>query len=101
MDVDEFKLSLAAKTPPSGLGELVQALWHEAKGDWGRAHAIVQAHKGKASARVHAYLHRKEGNLDNANYWYERAGRAMPKNSLEQEWETLVATLLRDASRQR
>ena len=94
MDLDGFRQSLAADSPPPGVSLPLQALWHDAKGGWQRAHEIVQAAKGKASARVHAYLHRKEGDLDNANYWHERAGSTMPDTTLEQEWEAQVATLL-------
>ena len=94
MDIDEFRQSLAATAPPPGASKVLQALWHDAKGDWNRAHGIVQSVKGKAGARVHAYLHRKEGDLDNANYWYDRAGTRMPKIPLEKEWEALVTELL-------
>ena len=93
MDVREFRLSLTAKTPPPGLNKLAQALWFDGKGDWARAHEIVQSVSSKASARVHAYLHRKEGDRDNADYWYQHAGTQMPKVSLDEEWEALVARL--------
>jgi len=96
MEIDEFRHSLASKAPPPGVSKLLQALWHDAKGDWKRAHEIVQSVKGQASARVHAYLHRREGDPDNANYWHDRAGTKMPKIPLEKEWETLVTELLRD-----
>ncbi len=96
MDKHEFRQSLAAQTPPAGISKLLQALWHDAKGDWKRAHEIVQSVKGTASARVHAYLHRKEGDLDNANYWHGRAGTSMPKIPLEKEWEAFVTELLRE-----
>lgn len=97
MNLREFRQSLAAPAPPAGLNKLVQALWHDAKGDWNRAHKIAQSVQGKAGARVHAYLHRKEGDLDNANYWYDRSGAKMPKTPLEKEWEALVNELLREA----
>ena len=96
MELDELRKSLAGIEPPAGLSEPLQALWHDAKGDWQRAHEIVQSVKGKAGARVHAYLHRKEGDLDNARYWHDRAGTEMPAVSLEQEWEMLVQALLRE-----
>ena len=94
MDIDEFRQSLAATAPPPGANKVLQALWHDANGDWTRAHKLAQSVKGKSGARVHAYLHRKEGDLDNANYWYDRAATKMPKVPLEREWETLVTELL-------
>ena len=97
MDQREFRKSLAARTPPAGASKLLQALWHDAKGDWQRAHEIVQAVKGATSARVHAYLHRKEGDLDNAAYWYDRAGTEPPRTSLAREWQVLVNDLTGDS----
>lgn len=99
MDFDEFRHSLAATAPPAGLSRLAQALWYDAKGDWTRAHEIVQSVKGKSGARVHAYLHRKEGDADNARYWHDRAGTKMPTIPLEREWQALVEELLSDASK--
>jgi hypothetical protein len=99
MDMREFRQSLAGNAPTAGLDKLAQALWFDAKDDWQRAHEIVQSVEGNASARVHAYLHRKEGDRDNANYWYDRAGTVMPKVPLKKEWELLVARVLRGASK--
>lgn len=95
MDLREFRRSLSAKKPPPDMHTLAQALWFDAKDDWQRAHEIVQLEETKASARVHAYLHRKEGDRDNASYWYGRAGAAMPRVPLKKEWELLVARVLR------
>ena len=95
MDLTEFRNSLSGRTPPAGSSELLEALWYEAHGDWARAHKIAQSQKGKAAAAVHAYLHRKEGDLSNADYWYERAGRARSRGPLDQEWQTLAADLLK------
>lgn len=97
MDLAEFRKSLSRAKPPGGIGPLLEALWHEAHGDWDRAHRIAQAGKGKMAAAVHAYLHRKEGDLSNADYWYERAGRSRTRGTLEKEWEALVADLLETA----
>ena len=94
MNIIEFRRSLAADSPPPGTNALLQALWHDAKGGWQRAHEIVQALKGKQSARVHAYLHRKEGDLDNAGYWQARAGTTLPDTTLDEEWEALAVALL-------
>jgi len=94
MDLARFLDSLAAERPPRGLAAPVAALWHEARGDWSRAHAIVAAERTKAAARVHAYLHRKEGDSANADYWYSRAGAERPRGTLEKEWEALAREFL-------
>lgn len=95
MNLAKFRKSLAAMEPPAGLSRPLQALWHEAHGDWDRAHKLAQSQKGKAAAAVHAYVHRKEGDLSNADYWYERAGSERPRGPLEKEWEALVTALLK------
>ncbi len=101
MDLQAFKDSLNATVPPAELSPALQALWHDAKGDWYAAHATVQPQEDQAGAWVHAYLHRKEGDLSNAAYWYGRAGQPVADDSLEAEWERLVQTLLQrsDADR--
>jgi hypothetical protein len=90
MDRARFDASLADEVPPGGLHPLLQALWHDARGQWDRAHALVQSQQGAAAAAVHAYLHRKEGDLENADYWYARAGIQRPAAALESEWRELV-----------
>jgi hypothetical protein len=99
MELGEFRKSLSAMEPPAGLGKLLQALWLEAHGEWDRAHKLAQSQKGKAAAAVHAYLHRKEGDLSNADYWYERAGAERPRGLLEKEWEALVIALSKEAQK--
>ncbi|MFN8355137.1 MAG: hypothetical protein U0Y10_11855 [Spirosomataceae bacterium] len=95
MTITVFKASLSEKTPPAGLNELAQALWHDAQGDWHKAHEIAQSNEGHPRYdALHAYLHRKEGDQWNANYWYRRAGRKMPATSLDAEWEALVIEFL-------
>src|SRR5688572_5060904 len=94
MNLVEFRESLSGSEPPAHVDELLQALWYEARGDWQRAHSLVQSHRSPKAAAVHAYLHRKEGDLANADYWYERAGRERAGGGLEQEWDALAAELL-------
>jgi hypothetical protein len=81
------------------MAPLLRALWHDARGDWDRAHRIAAAERTAMAARVHAYLHRKEGDSDNANYWYARADAERPRVSLRREWEALVRSLLEKRSR--
>ena len=89
MTFDQFKNSLSSSHPPQGRPILV-ALWHDAKGDWQKAHETVQDVETREAAWIHAYLHRKEGDLNNAEYWYRRAGQSLPQGSLEQEWEMIA-----------
>jgi hypothetical protein len=94
MTVDEFRSTLSATAPPSGTSALLNALWHDAKGDWEAAHDIAQDVHSADGSWVHAYLHRKEGDLGNASYWYHRAGKSMPAASLQEEWNALVREFL-------
>ena len=95
MDLQQFTLSTTETAPQADLPPMLQALWHLRKGDWSKAHAIVQAREEEqSSAWVHAHLHRVEGDLSNADYWYGRAGKKAVKAGLEQEWELLVAHFL-------
>ncbi len=70
------------------------ALWFDAHGDWEKAHEAAQDVAGPDGAWVHAYLHRKEGDLGNAGYWYRRAGRAAASGDLKMEWEAIVLEML-------
>ena len=94
MDLAAFKASLAAAEPPAGLDLVLQALWWDAKGDWAKAHSCAQDDKSAPGARVHAYLHRVEGDLSNAGYWYNRAGRTPASGPTAAEWESLAMELL-------
>ena len=97
MSFAEFQQSVAAdSTPPVGVSRAVQALWHDARGDWERAHACAQEEKGRDGSWVHAYLHRKEGDEGNAGYWYARARRPVPASgvTLEAEWMDIARELL-------
>ncbi len=94
MDVHGFRATLGAAEPPAGLSPALQALWWDAKGDWNRAHDCTQADEGRAGSWVHAYLHRKEGDLSNAGYWYRRAGHERPDTGLDAEWAAIAAALL-------
>jgi hypothetical protein len=94
MDLTEFRASLAREAPPETLSLALQTLWWDAKGDWDKAHQCAQQDEGRTGSAVHAYLHRKEGDLRNAGHWYSRAGRTPAAGALEQEWEALAGELL-------
>ena len=90
MEYSDFKASLSDPQPPAELSPLLRALWHDAKGHWERAHEIAQGIDSADAAHMHAYLHRKEGDRPNAQYWYRRAGQPFPETSLDEEWESLL-----------
>jgi hypothetical protein len=90
----EFKSSLSDAVPAPHLAAPLAALWWTAKGEWDRAHSVVQDEETKDAAWVHAHLHRVEGDLGNAGYWYRRAAKPVAAGSLETEWEQMVSALL-------
>lgn len=90
----EFRATLSSSAPPAGLAAPVEALWWDARGDWARAHGLVDDLTTAEGMAVHAYLHRKEGVEWNADYWYGRAGRRFHRPTLDAEWEALVDGLL-------
>jgi hypothetical protein len=94
MTLDDFKRSLSETSPPEGLDLYLESLWHDAHGHWHKAHNLIQDKDDRRANSIHAYLHRKEGDLGNATYWYHRAGISMPKHSLEEEWCDLVSQFL-------
>ena len=91
MTLDQFSETLAQSQPPAGIHPVLQALWHDANGQWEQAHNIAQSREGEPPYdRLHAYLHRKEGDRFNANYWYRRANASFFAGSLDEEWAALV-----------
>jgi hypothetical protein len=98
--LDEFRATLSDARPPDVSPALV-ALWHDARGDWEKAHGVAQDIDDRDGSWVHAYLHRKEGDLGNAGYWYRQANQPVATNALSDEWNGIVATLLREKTKGR
>jgi hypothetical protein len=90
----EFKASLAGAAPAPNLDAPLAALWWAAKGNWDAAHKLVQDESSADAAWVHAYLHRVEGDLGNAGYWYHRADKPVVTGPLETEWDQMASALL-------
>lgn len=88
-----FRAAIATGGPPPDDPPL-RALWLDAQGDWEGAHTCVDVRDDAPSMWVHAYLHRKEGDLGNARYWYARAGKPPQQGSLDAEWADIAAALL-------
>ena len=98
MTLAEFKRRVSK--PPPGLEPALVALWWQAKGEWERAHGLIMDEGGKDCAWVHAYLHRVEGDLGNARYWYGQAGRPPPTGRAACEWDSIVEAPLAASAQQ-
>ena len=94
MTPDAFHLTLSQTAPPRGLDVPLAALWWAKKGDWDKAHRLVMDEASRDAAWVHAYLHRVEGDIGNAHYWYRQARRTPADGGLDAEWEALVVALI-------
>jgi hypothetical protein len=94
MTLDDFKKTLEEDQPPEQLSELLRSLWYLRKGDWHRAHGIAQSVPTRDGSWLHAHIHREEGDLGNARYWYDRADRPESKVDLGNEWEEIAQHLL-------
>jgi hypothetical protein len=95
MNLKEFNSCISEEqAPPAGLSIPLAALWWDAKGDWARAHSLVDELESVDGMAVHAYLHRKEGSISNADYWYQRSGRSFYRPTLDAERTALIEELL-------
>ncbi len=99
MTPSEFKRSLAKPKPPAKLEPALTALWWAGKDNWDKAHEIVMNEDDAACAWVHAYLHRVEGDLDNARHWYRQARREPAVGEIAAEWAAIAAALLKSEQR--
>jgi len=96
LTLENFKSSLSLSHPPGELSNYLKAMWYDGKNNWEKAHDIAQNIDDKNGSLIHAYLHRKEGDLWNAEYWYRKAGKLMPDYDLEKEWEEIAEIFLKD-----
>ena len=98
MKLQQFERSLSDPEPPTGLSDPLRVLWFDGCGDWEAAHNIAQDMVCQDGAWLHGFLHRREGDLPNADYWYRRAGKNRPDVDLEGEWRALVTWFGADRS---
>lgn len=94
MTLEEFKNTLSDSSPPADAAMVLHALWHQANGAWDTAHEIAQSQKSPEGDWVHAFLHRDEGDLPNAGYWYRRADKPVASGSISSEWTQLVQAFI-------
>jgi hypothetical protein len=94
MTLDEFKSTTRGTEPPAGLSLALQSLWWMEKGDWNRAHGLIDDATGADECWVHAHLHRVEGDFANAGYWYRKARMPLATAPLERERQEMIVILL-------
>lgn len=95
MDFEEFlESATSGGRAPADASVALRAMWHAKRGEWDRAHGLAQEAGSLDGDWVHAHLHRVEGDLANAGYWYRRCGKRDPGNPLEAEWDDIVKELL-------
>jgi hypothetical protein len=94
MTLAEFKASQSKRRPPAGVTPALAALWWAGREDWDRAHKLVMDEAGADCAWVHAYLHRLDGDLPNARYWYGKARRPPATGQSSAEWQAIATALL-------
>jgi len=94
MDVATYTRSVKGDAPPSGIVGPLAALWWAKKGEWEKAHRLVMGDDSREAAWVHAYLHRVEGDVSNAGYWYRQAHKPAAQGTLEAEWAAIVREML-------
>jgi hypothetical protein len=99
MNVESFRESLQSSEAPAGIDVYLESLWYDARGNWEKSHQLIQDLPGVIAPWIHAYLHRKEGDIWNADYWYNRAGKKRPDKSLEEEWSDLVDYCIKKRAR--
>ena len=90
MNLQSFTDNITSPSPPSCLSVYLEALWYDANGEWNKAHDLIDDLENKDAAWLHAYLHRKEGDIFNADYWYRKAGKIRPAIGLDEEWMNLA-----------
>ena len=94
MNFEEFRQTLSSVEPPGKVSLYLLSLWYDARSDWEKSHNIIQDINDATASWIHAYLHRKEGDIGNADYWYHRAGKKRPSIPLPEEWDVIVKALL-------
>ena len=93
MKYDDF-IKLTKKSEPSdNLAGIHLVIWYAVKDNWDMAHNIVQEINTETASWIHAYLHRVEGDISNAHYWYNRARQEPSSESLESELDDIIKSL--------
>lgn len=92
MDHNKFMQSTKKDVPPSDLTGIHLALWYILKDNWDMAHNITQDIQSETASWIHAYLHRKEGDIGNAHYWYRRGNKKPYTGSLKAELDVIIRT---------
>jgi hypothetical protein len=92
--INAFVLSLDGADPPPFATPVLRAIWHGLRGEWDAAHELAQAQDDAEGAWAHAWLHRIEGDIANADYWYRRARRPSRRGDTRDEGLEIAKTLI-------
>ena len=96
MNYKGFISSLKKDIPPEGISDALSALWYAKKGNWDTSHSIAQEIHNNLGSWVHAALHRQEGDLSNARYWYNRANKNQSSESVNDELDEIIQFVLKE-----
>ena len=91
---DAFLLSLDQDEATPFATPMLRAIWHGLRGEWHAAHELAQGQDDAAGAWVDAWLHRIEGDLGNADYWYRRAQRPSRRDDTRTEGLAIARELI-------
>ena len=93
MQYEDFIKLTKESEPSDKLAEIHLAIWYAVKDNWDMAHKIVQDINTKTASWIHAYLHRVEGDIGNAQYWYNRAKKESSSESFETELNDIIKSV--------
>ena len=93
MQYDDFIILTKESKPSNKLAGVHLAIWYAVKDNWDMAHNIVQDINTETAYWIHAYLHRVEGDISNAYYWYNHAKKEPSLASLESELNDIIKTV--------
>ena len=95
MQYDDFIKLTKESEPSDKLSGVYLAIWYAVKDNWDMAHNIVQDINTETASWIHAYLHRVEGDIGNAHYWYNRAGKKAYSGDLKPELDDIIKTVFK------
>ena len=96
MRAKDMIIAVETVDKPIFTNETERCLYLAGIGKWDEAHDFVEKLPEPGASWIHALLHREEGDLSNAKYWYLKADKRVPKETVSfiDEWKEIVKDLL-------